>query len=278
MKKYKIHPLFVLYLIFLIFIGQYESLLVYFFVVCIHEFAHSSVAKKLGYKLEKLTLMPYGVCLNYNTNFFSPNDEILIAISGPFVNFFLSILCFASWWIYPILMPYFQLFCYANIVLFVFNLLPCYPLDGGRVLSAIITKKFDKKVAIKICVVLNVCISLVFTFAFVLGLFFGVINTNLLIIALFLFVGILEPQKSTSYNYLSINVNRKKNLCGKQIKFTFVRSSEKIYKLISKMSKHKFNVFYVVFDDDHIKIMTEIKLQKLAVAYGPTCSCDEIFF
>lgn len=277
MKKYKIHPLFVLYLVFLIVIGQYESLLVYFFVVCIHEFAHSFTAKKLGYKLEKMTLMPYGVCLNYNTNYFLPNDEILIAISGPFVNFFLSILCFASWWIFPILMPYFQLFCYANIVLFVFNLLPCYPLDGGRVLSAIITKRYDKKLAIKICVVLNVCISVVMILAFVLGLFFAVINTNLLIIALFLFVGILEPQKSTSYTYLSIGVNRKNDLSGKQIKFTFVKSSEKIYKLISKMSKHKFNVFYVVFDDDHIKIMTEIKLQKLAVVYSPTCSIGEIF-
>ena len=277
MKKYKIHPLFLLYLFFLIFFGQFESIFVYFFVVCIHEFAHNFVAKKLGYKLQKMTLMPYGVCLNYNTNYFTANDEILIAISGPLVNFLLSTICFALWWIFPIVTTFTQIFCYANVVIFVFNLLPCYPLDGGRVLCGILSKHNDRKLAIKICVVLNICISIVMVLAFCFGLFFGVINTNLLIVALFLFVGILEPQKSTSYNYLSISTNRKKDLSGRQIKFTFVRSNEKIYKVISKMSKYKFNVFYVLYDDDHIKILTEVKLQKLAIHYSPTCSIDEIF-
>ena len=278
MKKYKIHPLFILYLFFLIFIKQYESIFVYFFVVCLHEFAHNYVAKKLGYKLQKMTLMPYGVSLNYNVNYFTPTDEILIAISGPFVNFFISVICFASWWIFPVLINYTQLFCYANVVIFVFNLLPCFPLDGGRVLAGLISKHSDRKVAIKLCVILNIGISCVMVLAFVFGLFFGVVNTNLPIMAIFLFVGILEPQKSTSYNYLSLSVNRKKDINGKQIKFTFVRSSEKIYKLISKMSKYKFNVFYVLFDDDHIKILTEVKLQKMAILYSPTCSIDEIFF
>ena len=42
--------------------GQYESILIYMLVVSLHEFAHSYVARKLGYKLDKLLLMPYGVC------------------------------------------------------------------------------------------------------------------------------------------------------------------------------------------------------------------------
>ena len=101
MKKFKIHPLFILYILFLLLIKQFESLFVYMLVVLIHELSHSIVAKRLGYKLDKFLVMPYGVCLNYKTNLFMPSDEILIALSGPLVNLLLSIICFALWWLFP---------------------------------------------------------------------------------------------------------------------------------------------------------------------------------
>lgn len=247
-------------------------------VVSLHEFAHSFTAKKLGYKLDKLTLMPYGVCLNYKTNAFTPNDEILIAVSGPFINFFFSILCFALWWLFPVTMPYLHMFCYANIVMFVFNLLPCYPLDGGRVLAGFLTKISNRKTAIKITVIFNIIISIVFILIFIIGLFFSIFNTNLLIISLFLFVGILEPNNSSNYNYLSININRTTLINkGKQIKFTLIKSNERIYKIMAKMSKYKFNVFYVLFPNNKIKIITEITLNNLAIRYNSTYSLDEIF-
>ena len=277
-KKIKLHPLFVLYIFFLIIIKQYESISVYLFVVFLHEFGHYIVAKKLGYKVDKMMLMPYGVCLNYNTNFFSFSDEILIAISGPFVNFMLTTICFAMWWVFPIVMQYTQLFCYCNFILFFFNLLPCYPLDGGRVLCGIIAKKYDRKTALKIVLILNIGISVVLFLTFIIGIFFKVINTNLAIISMFLFVGILEPKKSTSYNYLTVNINRKNVLNkAKEIKFTLVKSGERLYKIIAKMSKFKFNIFYVIFPDEKIKILTELALEKLALKYSPLSTLDEIF-
>lgn len=278
MKKYKLHPLFILYIVFLIVIKQYESVLIYLVVVTLHEFAHSFVAKKLGYKLDKMVLMPYGVCLNYKTNSFTPSDEIMIAISGPLVNFFLSILCFASWWIFPECMPFTYIFCMANVVMFVFNLLPCFPLDGGRVLAGLLTKKFERKIAIKITVIFNICFSLILILTFIIGMFFNVFNMNLLIISMFLIVGILEPNSNTSYNYLSININRRSLINkGKQIKFTLVNSNERIYKIMAKMSKYKFNIFYVLFPNEKIKVITEITLNKLAIKYSPTRTLDEIF-
>ncbi len=276
--KYKLHPLFVLYLIFLIIIGQFESIFVYLLVVTLHEMSHSFVAHKLGYKLDKLLLMPYGVCLNYKTNSFLPKDEILIAISGPLINLLFAISTIALWWIFPIAQIYTQLFCYANIVMFVFNLLPCYPLDGGRVLAGIITKKYNRKLAIKITIIFNILICIVFILTFISGIFFGIINTNILIICVFLFLGILEPQKSTSYGYISLFSNRKnvyKN--GNQIKFTLVCGDDPIYKVMAKMSKYKFNVFYVLLQDKKIKIISEITLNNFAIKYGPTAKMDEIF-
>ena len=277
MKKYKLHPLFIIYLIFLVIIGQFTSILIYFLVVFLHELTHSVVAKKLGYKLDKLLIMPYGVCLNYKTNYFTPQDEILIAISAPLVNLLLSVVCFALWWIYPITFLYTQRFCYANLILFTFNILPCFPLDGGRVLAGILTKKFERKLAIKITVLFNILFCIILILTFIFGIFFNVLNINLLIISLFLFVGILEPNNSSSYNYLSAKcINSSDFLKSKQIKFTLINSSEKIYKIIAKMSKYKFNVFYVIFPNERIKILTEITIKKLALKYDSTFSLDEI--
>ncbi len=276
--KYKLHPLFILYLIFLLIMGQFEGVLIYILVVSLHEFAHSYTARKLGYKLDKLLLMPYGVCLNYKTNNFLPKDEILIAISGPLINILLSIVTIALWWIFPVSQIYTKQFCYANMVMFVFNLLPCYPLDGGRVLAGIITKKYDRKLAIKVTVTFNLLICLVFILTFISGLFFGVINTNILIMCVFLFLGILEPQKSTSYGYLSLYSDRKNVYKkGNQIKFTLVFGDEPIYKIMAKMSKFKFNVFYVLLEDKKMKIISEITLNNFALKYGPTTKVGEIF-
>ncbi len=276
--KYKIHPLFIIYLIFLIIMGQYESILIYMLVVSLHEFAHSYVARKLGYKLDKLLLMPYGVCLNYKTNAFLPKDEILIAMSGPIVNFVLATMSIALWWLFPITYNYTRMFCLANVVMFTFNLLPCFPLDGGRILAAILTKKHDRKFAIKITLIFNLLICIVFILTFILGLFFNVINTNLLIISLFLFIGILEPNKSTSYGYLSLFSNRK-NFYKKnnQIKFLLVLGTEPIYKIMAKMSKFKFNIFYVLLNNNSMKIISEITINNLAVKYSPTITLSEIF-
>ncbi len=277
MKKIILHPLFLIYLIFLLLLQQYESVFVYLIVVIFHEFGHSFVAKKLGYMLNKIVLMPYGVCLNYGTNFFSSNDEILIALAGPMVNIFLCICCFALWWLFPISYIYTRLFCYANLSIFIFNLLPCYPLDGGRVLAGFLSKKYDYQNVIKFVVFLNLVVCLVFVITFFVGLVFGVMNVNLIIITLFLFVGIFQPNNKSTYNYLTLSANRIKMLdTGRQIKFTLIKSSERLYKVITRISKHKFNVFYVVCADERIKIITELTIIKLAAKYSPISTLEDI--
>ena len=278
MKKYKLHPIFIVYVVFLLAFGQIYSVLTYMLVVFLHELSHGFVAQKLGYKLDKLILMPYGVCLNYKTNVFTPNDEILIAIAGPFFNFFITMICIALWWIFPILQPLTYVFCICNAVLFIFNLLPCYPLDGGRILTGFLTKKYDRKTALKVSLFFNFFVCSIFVLLFILGLFLGIFNTNLLIISAFLFISVLEPQNLTSYNYVSLITNKSQSLInkGKQIKFILINSSEKIYKVIAKTSVYKFNIFYVLFPNKKIKVLTEISLNSFALKYQPTLTLEEI--
>ena len=277
MKKFRLHPLFILYLAFLLVLGNYESLFVYMIVVILHELSHSFVAQKLGYKLDKMVLMPYGICLNYKVNNFCDNDEILIAMAGPLFNAILAICTIASWWLFPSIMPVSYLFCLSNVVMFLYNLLPCYPLDGGRILSAILSKKYDKKWSIKLGLFFNICFSFILILTFFIGLFFKVINTNLIIISIFLIVGIIEPNKYSSYNFLSYKIidecyiNKEK-----AVKFTLINSNIKIYKLFAKLNKNKFNIFYVMMPNGKIKILSEIMLKKFAIKYNASISLCQI--
>ena len=278
MKKYRIHPLFIAYVFLLVLIGQSLSVLWFFLAVILHELGHSFVAKKLGYKLDKLTIMPYGVCLNYNTKCFYGNDEIYIALAGPLVNLFLIILTVAFWWIFPITYNYTYLFCYANIMLFSFNFLPCYPLDGGRILVGLVSKKLQRKYAIKISIIFNIIISIIFVLIFIFGLFIGIKNFNLIIISLFLLGGILDPNNYSKYNLLEIK-KKPVSLSNKAIavKFICVNSQMPIYKILPKMSRNKFNVIYIIMKNKTVKIINENSLEIIIQKYSSLCRFEDVF-
>lgn len=280
MKKVKIKslisPLFILLCLLLLYFGNIKYFLIYALVVSLHEFAHYFVSKKLGYKLNKLYIMPYGICLNYKDNAFSGSDEIYIALSGPLFNFLLCFICVALWWLFPETYYYLDYFCFCNLVLGAFNLFPCFPLDGGRILLGLLSKKMDREKAYKISVVLNYAISLMLIIAFIVSIFSS-INYSYILVAIFLFSGCLNPSKLSSYNYLSLGVTKQRLLKnGANIKIIAVESNMPIYKIISKFSKYKFNIVYVVFSNGTVKILSEININNLAIKYSPAFSLNEI--
>lgn len=276
--KNKIHPLFWAYIILLIIMGQKTSVLVYFFCVVFHEFGHAFVAKKLGYKLNQTKLMPYGVCLNYDTVCFFGLDEIYIALAGPITNLFLAIFIIALWWLFPELYPLTQQFCYCNIVMVVFNMLPCYPLDGGRVIAGILSQKIERKKAVKICVVFNIIISCIFVIIFIFGLFINVKNFNLIIISIFLLGGILDAKNNSKYDYLKIKKTAQSLINkGIGVKHICVNSIIPIYKIVPKLSKNKFNIIYIILKNNIVKKIDENTFFSVAEKFPPNVCFEQIF-
>ena len=99
-----------------------------------HEYGHALVAKKLGYKAIDITLWPYAGLASIDGDWYKhPRHEILIALAGPGVNFFLGSIFI--WFVQPELsiVGFFFVF---NFLLGCFNLLPLYPMDGGRIVRA----------------------------------------------------------------------------------------------------------------------------------------------
>ena len=122
-------------------IGAISALLL-FASVLVHELSHSFVALGRGQEVDSITLFIFGGVSNLKAEAEEPKDEFLVAIVGPLTSFALAAL---FWAVGQALSPgnsplgaVIAYLTYINLALGIFNLLPGFPLDGGRVLRAII--------------------------------------------------------------------------------------------------------------------------------------------
>ncbi len=121
---------------------------IFFLSLLLHELSHSYVAMKFGTRIHSITLHLFGGLAMMEDIPRSPEKEWRIAIAGPLMSFFLGGVFLLTFWgikplsfvIYPVKILVFML-GFWNVVLGTFNLLPAFPMDGGRVLRAFLAKR-----------------------------------------------------------------------------------------------------------------------------------------
>ena len=111
-----------------------------------HELAHALMARAEGIEIEEIVLHPFGGLARLRTQPQNPRAELRIAVAGPAASFLFGVLAFGASQIaalgnYAATFVVFFLIAAGNFLLALFNLLPGYPLDGGRVLRAILWHK-----------------------------------------------------------------------------------------------------------------------------------------
>src|SRR5688572_22489680 len=108
-----------------------------------HELSHALMARAEGLEIEEIVLHPFGGLARLRSEPENPRAEFRIAVAGPAASFLFAILAFAATKVaalgnYQATIVVFFFLAWGNLLLAVFNLLPGYPLDGGRVLRAIL--------------------------------------------------------------------------------------------------------------------------------------------
>lgn len=106
----------------------------------IHELGHLIAGVSLGLKVKNINIMPFGVSINfedYSNKYII--KKIIIAIAGPLINLIIVILGLCNEWEEDII--------YSNVLIGMFNLIPLYPLDGGRILKYIVQLTSNSKEA-----------------------------------------------------------------------------------------------------------------------------------
>ena len=237
--KIKFQPLFALYVFVCIYFNWFNKVFYYVLTVTLHEYGHFFVAKHYGYKIDSMIYSLSGAGITTKEEF-KTKDEIKIALAGPIVNVVLILLIVCLWWIVPLSYLYTYDFLMANVFVLIFNLLPLYPLDGGRIIVSLGSLKFNnKKRLIRISKILSLTFGILFFILFIISLFFAT-NFNLLITGVFLILNIITCDKNKYYD--KIQTFNKKQKEPMEVK-VFRVSVENKKQLIKYLSPSYISIF-----------------------------------
>jgi len=243
-----VHPLFLALGLFMFMIGRAWLWLIYVILALCHELAHSLVARKLGYKLGKIKLMPFGAVLEADDDEFFSKDEVLIALAGPLFNLLFGVIIIAAWWINPEVYYFTIDLAVANLACGLFNLVPIFPLDGGRVLLALLSNKFERKSCIRVMKIVSVMFGIILFTAFFISAFFS-INLTFGFMGLMLIDSAILGDKRASYHkILSLEKKCKKSKYGLSVKVLMLNESISVFKAYLKLSSGAYNIVIIVDD------------------------------
>lgn len=168
-------------------------ILTLFACVTLHELGHALAARRYHIKTANITLLPIGGVAQLESMPEKPKEELVVALAGPLVNVVIAGLLF------PVLSfsgglndldvarfshhNFLPSLMVVNIWLAVFNMIPAFPMDGGRVLRALLSFKFERHVATRIAASIGQLLAIGFVFV---GFFS---NPFLIFIGVFIFLG-----------------------------------------------------------------------------------------
>ncbi len=170
-------------------------ILVVFFIIVLHELGHALAARRFGIATRDITLLPIGGVARLERMPEDPKQELVVALAGPLVNvviaasLYIGILISGELYSWDLVLNqsggFLSKLMILNIVLAVFNMIPAFPMDGGRVLRALLARKLDYVVATNVAASIGQGLAL--TMLAVGLLVFR--NPFMIFVALFVWVG-----------------------------------------------------------------------------------------
>lgn len=191
-----IHITFLFLLIFFLSGGvRWLTLIIgVFCFVTLHEICHSLVARHYGIEVREITLLPIGGIASMSSMPEKPVQEFFISVVGPLFNLAVIVIFYnpmksllgsealfhrplstATW---PLTFAYLY---WINLILAIFNLIPAFPMDGGRVLRSVLAGRIGYVKATKFAVGLGHIFAIIFAY-------FGIVNSNIVLIAIAIFI------------------------------------------------------------------------------------------
>ncbi|BCL78755.1 peptidase M50 [Ktedonobacteria bacterium brp13] len=165
----------------------FVSTILLFVSVLLHELAHSLVARARGIPVHAIVLFVFGGVSNIEQEPQTPGVEFSMAFVGPLVSFLIGALCYVLLFLirgnHSFLVSVLSYLAFTNIILGVFNLIPGFPLDGGRVLHSIIWKITGSvQTAMNAATIVGQSFAYLFILFGILQFFYGNIVVGLFIV------------------------------------------------------------------------------------------------
>ncbi|MHC1631838.1 MAG: M50 family metallopeptidase [Methanotrichaceae archaeon] len=242
----------------------YSFVFTIFLFVCVglHELGHSFVAMRYGVKIKSITLYIFGGVAAMEDIPKDPNMEFRMAIAGPTVSGILGLGCVLFSFQSAAMLGEFHPFTtflwtlgLINLILMAFNLIPAFPMDGGRVFRAWLATRMSYVAATKQAA------SVGKMFAILMGLL-GLLSLNffLVIIAFFVYIGASEEERATSVS-VSLEGIHVRDIMSTDVRT--ISSSMILSELVDYMFHEKHRSYPVVQDGQMIGFVTITDVQKV---------------
>ena len=247
-------------------------IIVLFICVILHELGHSLAARRYGSDVRSITLLPIGGMANITKIPEKPGEELVVSVAGLIVNVIIAALI---WAILTITTGgieleriditaitgknFFVMLMGVNILLVVFNLIPAFPMDGGRILRAFLSFKMDRVRATNVSKTIGQLFAVGFM---ILGIF---VNPFLIIIGIFVFIGANAEYQMVKFGSALHNFKVEDVLITD---FMTIGPGETIAEAADLLVHHRGNAFIVMSDDKMEGILTKDDIIRGITEYG----------
>jgi len=214
--------------------------------IVLHEFGHALTAARFGIKTRDITLLPIGGVARMERIPENPRQELWVALAGPAVNMVIAVVVYAGLQLThsyvsveqsaPNEVSFWQRLLTVNVFLGLFNLLPAFPMDGGRVLRALLATRLDYARATQIAASVGQSLALL------LALIGMLANPVLLFIALFVWIGAAQEAGDVRMKSMLNGISVAKAMLTDFQSLTPEDSIQRAIQLILAGSQHDFPV------------------------------------
>jgi stage IV sporulation protein FB len=237
LRKIEIHPLLWFIVAIAVVTAHFRELLMLFLIIFVHEMGHAACAHFFSWRIKKIQLLPFGGVAEMDEHGNRPlKEELLVIVAGPLQHIWLVGVAYCLFLGSVISPKTFDLFLYHNLVILIFNLLPIWPLDGGKLLYLIFSYKHSFFEAHKRMLFVSCLIAGLILIGMLL---YSPNNLNLWVILSFLFFSIIMEWRKRHYVFMRFLLER---YYGKQDTFTklkplVVDETEMVYSVLSMFQR-----------------------------------------
>ncbi len=261
--------------------GGFYTMATAYTVVFVHEIFHLFAALLVRERVGSIIIMPFGMTLRLSGRIIRhTGKEIFIALAGPFANVLMLLVS-------GIIEPFYAetplslyVFRFLNLSVLLLNLLPCLPLDGGRVLKAILVRHMGYLSAASVMRRTSRVLTAVLLTSGVLLLLVSRLNVSLLLAAGFLALHMTEERKRNEYIFMSELLYEKDKLRKKGLMHSRCicvvdsLSAKDVLKMLS------YDCFYIIHVADekqnHLRIVTEAQVVEAILQKGWSIAMTEV--
>lgn len=248
LSKIHIHPILLIFIGISFLTGTFMELSIILSIILLHETGHYLMAKRFSWRVDKIMLWVFGGVMDTDEHGNRPiHEEALVTIAGPFQHIFIYIFVYIFSNTELLSSTVLELILFYNTVILIFNLLPIWPLDGGKLLFLGLSAILPYKKAYQLIIIFSMVVSL---FLLLLQLFLFPFTLSAFFIMIFILMENRSEWKKRYYVFIRFLLKRYEgNSSVKVIQPVNVRSENTLMEVFSAFMRDKKHSIYINYPD-----------------------------